>query len=215
MKIKNILYAALMMLSVTSCDEHREFPDTAMKTCDILCTDGMVVRYEDMKSQGKKPIAVVFHINQNEDLPGTGYAVYLWDIAQDAYCDSIGMKQSTSANVTAYDGNSNTYAMYDSGTSPAAQAVFDMWQYGQSAYIPSVAEMLLLYAAKGSVNEFIRKCGGDVIPDEPDECWYWTSTEVKDMESSKAWLFSLASGALQETPKEQSHKIRPIITLYN
>ena len=95
MKIKNILYAALMMLSVTSCDEHREFPDTAMKTCDILCTDGMVVRYEVMKSQGKKPIAVVFHINQNEDLPGTGYAVYLWDIAQDAYCDSIGMKQST------------------------------------------------------------------------------------------------------------------------
>ena len=215
MKIKNILYAALMVLSVTSCDEHREFPDTAMKTCDILCTDGMVVRYEDMKSQGKKPIAVVFHINQNEDLPGTGYAVYLWDIAQDAYCDSIGMKQSTSANVTAYDGNSNTYAMYDSGTSPAAQAVFDMWQYGQSAYIPSVAEMNLLYAAKESVNEFIRKCGGDVIPDDPDECWYWTSTEVKDMESSKAWLFSLASGALQETPKEQSHKIRPIITLYN
>ncbi len=215
MKIKNILYAALMMLSVTSCDEHREFPDTAMKTCDILCTDGMVVRYEDMKNQGKKPIAVVFHINQNEDLPGTGYAVYLWDIAQDAYCDSIGMKQSTSANVTAYDGNSNTYAMYDSGTSPAAQAVFDMWQYGQSAYIPSVAEMNLLYAAKGTVNEFIRKCGGDVIPDDPDECWYWTSTEVKDMESSKAWLFSLASGALQETPKEQSHKIRPIITLYN
>lgn len=215
MKIKNILYAALMVLSVTSCDEHREFPDTAMKTCDILCTDGMVVRYEDMKNQGKKPIAVVFHINQNEDLPGTGYAVYLWDIAQDAYCDSIGMKQSTSANVTAYDGNSNTYAMYDSGTSPAAQAVFDMWQYGQSAYIPSVAEMHLLYAVKGSVNEFIRKCGGDVIPDEPDECWYWTSTEVKDMESSKAWLFSLASGALQETPKEQSHKIRPIITLYN
>ena len=52
MKIKNILYAALMMLSVTSCDEHREFPDTAMKTCDILCTDGMVVRYEDMKKLG-------------------------------------------------------------------------------------------------------------------------------------------------------------------
>ncbi len=215
MKIKTIIYAALMMLSITSCDEHREFPDTAMKTCDILCTDGKVVRYQDMESQGKKPIAVVFHINQDEDLPGTGYAVYLWDIAQDAYCDSIGMKQSTSANVSAYDGNSNTYAMYASGSSPAAQAVFDMWQYGQSAYIPSVAEMNLLYVAKGSVNEFIRKCGGDVIPDEPDECWYWTSTEVKDMEASKAWLFSLASGALQETPKEQCHKIRPIITLYN
>ena len=66
-----------------------------------------------------------------------------------------------------------------------------------------------------TVNHYIQKCGGDIIPDDPDECWYWTSTEVKDMESDKAWLFSLASGALQETPKEQAHKVRPIITLYN
>ena len=90
-----------------------------------------------------------------------------------------------------------------------------MWQYGQSAYIPSVAEIRLLYGAKNRVNEYIKKCGGDVISDNPEECWYWTSTEVKDMESAKAWLFSLASGALQETPKEQPHKVRPIITLYN
>ncbi|MEE1080604.1 MAG: DUF1566 domain-containing protein, partial [Bacteroidales bacterium] len=44
---------------------------------------------------------------------------------------------------------------------------------------------------------------------------YWSSTEVSGQESAKAWLFSLASGALQETPKVESHKIRPIITLYN
>ena len=105
--------------------------------------------------------------------------------------------------------------MYASGISSAAEAVFDLWRYGQSAYIPSVAEIRLLHAAKETVNEYIRKCGGDVIPDNPDECWYWTSTEVEGMEADKAWLFSLASGALQETPKEQSHKIRPIITLYN
>ena len=160
MKLLHTICAALMMVAITSCDEHREFPDTAMKTCDILCTDGKVVRYEDMKSQ-------------------------------------------------------NTHSMYSSGVSPAATAVFDMWQYGQSAYIPSVAEIRLLYGAKNTVNNYIKKCGGDVISDDPDECWYWTSTEVKDMESAKAWLFSLASGALQETPKEQQHKVRPIITLYN
>ena len=55
----------------------------------------------------------------------------------------------------------------------------------------------------------------DEIQDNPDECWYWTSTEVKEQETDKAWLFSLASGAIQETPKTQAHKIRPIITLYN
>ena len=180
-----------MMVAMTSCDEHREFPDTAMKTCDILCTDGKVVRYEDMESQGKKPIAVVFHINQSDDMQGTGYAVYLWDIDSTAYTDSTGVKMNTSASVTAYDGNTNTHSMYSSGVSPAAMAVFDMWQYGQSAYIPSVAEIRLLYAAKNTVNHYIQKCGGDIIPDDPDECWYWTSTEVKDMESDKAWLHAI------------------------
>lgn len=215
MKIIHYICAALMAVAFVSCDEHRDFPDTAMKTCDILCTDGKVVRFEDMQSQGKKPIAVVFHINQTDNMEGTGYAVYLWDIASAEFSDSIGVKQTTSANVTAYDGNSNTYAMYASGVSPAADEVFNMWHYGQSAYIPSVAQMRLLYQAKNAVNSYIQRCGGDVISDNPDECWYWTSTEVKDQESAKAWLYSLASGALQETPKEQPHKIRPIITLYN
>ena len=204
-----------MAVAFVSCDEHRDFPDTAMKTCDILCTDGKVVRFEDMQSQGKKPIAVVFHINQTDNMEGTGFAVYLWDIASAEFSDSIGVKQTTSANVTAYDGNSNTYAMHASGVSPAADEVFNMWHYGQSAYIPSVAQMRLLYQAKNAVNSYIQRCGGDGISDTPDECWYWTSTEVKDQESAKAWLYSLASGALQETPKEQPHKIRPIITLYN
>ena len=125
------------------------------------------------------------------------------------------MKHNTSADIAAFDGNGNTHAMYSTGTSPAASAVFDMWQYGQSAYIPSVAQIKLLYQARSVVNTYIRKCGGDVIPDNPDECWYWTSTEVKDQETAKAWLYSLASGALQETPKTQAHKVRPIITLYN
>ena len=215
MKIIHYICAALMAVAFVSCDEHRDFPDTAMKTCDILCTDGKVVRFEDMQSQGKKPIAVVFHINQTDNMEGTGFAVYLWDIASAEFSDSIGVKQTTSANVTAYDGNSNTYAMHASGVSPAADEVFNMWHYGQSAYIPSVAQMRLLYQAKNAVNTYIQRCGGEVISDNPDECWYWTSTEVKDQESAKAWLYSLASGALQETPKEQSHKIRPIITLYN
>lgn len=215
MKIIHYICAALMAVAFVSCDEHRDFPDTAMKTCDILCTDGKVVRFEDMQSQGKKPIAVVFHINQTDNMEGTGFAVYLWDIASAEFSDSIGVKQTTSANVTAYDGNSNTYAMHASGVSPAADEVFNMWHYGQSAYIPSVAQMRLLYQAKNAVNSYIQRCGGDVISDNPDECWYWTSTEVKDQESAKAWLYSLASGALQETPKEQPHKIRPIITLYN
>ena len=219
MKIMQYIYAAIATIgfavTMTSCDEHMDFPDTAMKTCDILCTDGEIVRYDDMVSKGKTPIGIVFHVNQDGTTEGTGYAVYLWDVEPSAFSDSLGVKQNTSANPTAFDGNANTYAMYASGVSPAADSVFDMWKYGQSAYIPSVAQLQLLHASRNVVNALISKCGGDVIPTEPSECWYWSSTEVSGQESAKAWLFSLASGALQETPKLESHKVRPIITLYH
>lgn len=91
MKILHIICATLMAVAFASCDEHRDFPDTAMKTCDILCTDGKVVRFEEVKSQNKTPIAVVFYVNKNEDIQGTGYAVYLKDIEPFAYSDSLGM----------------------------------------------------------------------------------------------------------------------------
>ena len=46
-----------------------------------------------------------------------------------------------------------------------------------------------------------------------ENCWYWTSTEVEGQQAEKAWLYSMGSGAMQETPKTKVHKVRPIITL--
>ena len=91
--------------------------------------------------------------------------------------------------------------------------VFDLWRYGQSAYIPSVAQMRLLYAVRETVNPVIERCGGHPLPLDENDCWYWTSTEVSGQETAKAWLYSTGSGAMQETPKIQAHKVRPIITL--
>ena len=215
--IKTIIFSMAMLTTAVSCDEHRDFPDTAMKPCHVLCTDGKVTTYETCKAQGKTPIAVVFNINQSEKMEGTGYAVFLHDLYPSAFADTISVKQNTSADVTAYDGNVNTYKMFTTKDveSPLAESVFSVWTYGQSAYIPSVAQMRLLYESRHLINPIIIKCGGDPIPDTPDECWYWTSTEVEGQETVKAWLFSLGSGALQETPKDQAHKARPIITLYN
>ena len=213
MKIFHTICAAFMAATIASCDAHQDFPDTSMKIGDIVCTDGKIVRYEDMKIQEKTPIAVVFYVNQKEDVEGTGYAVYLNDIEPCAYSDSIGIKHDTSADLTALDGNSNTHAMRSTGTSPAAEAVFDIWEYGQSAYIPSVAQMRLLYAVRETVNPVIERCGGHPLPLDEYDCWYWTSTEVSGQETAKAWLYSTGSGAMQETPKTQAHKLRPIITM--
>ena len=97
--------------------------------------------------------------------------------------------------------------------SPLAKEVFALWKYGQSAYIPSVAQYRLLYAQKEKINWYLSKCLGDLLSDEAGQCWYWTSTEVSGQSEEKAWLFSMQSSAIQETPKCQKHKARPIITI--
>ena len=215
--MKHITYLLLAFASLlmTACDAHQDFPDTTIKPCHILCTDGKVVPYSQYEAENKQAIAVVFNTHKGENMEGTGYAVYLWDIEPVAFSDSLGCAQGTSADLMAHDGNLNTYKMYEGKEvgSPLANSVFAIWAYGQSAYIPSVAQMRLLYAAKDIVNPYIKKCGGDPYPDYPDECWYWTSTEVQNQDLVKAWLYSLSSGALQETPKNASHKARAIISL--
>lgn len=215
--IRHTLAALSAALLLTACDKHRDFPDTAMKVGHILCTDGRVMSREDYNQSGKEAIAVVFYLNlhDDEDVTGNGYAVYLHDLSPQAFADSIGVSQGTSADLTAMDGNENTFALYNTTevSSPMAEQVFDIWRYGQSAYIPSVAQMRLLYAAKPYINKVIKECGGEPLTDEAPEVWYWTSTEVGGQETAKAWLYSTGSGAIQETPKWQAHKVRPIITL--
>lgn len=213
-KIQWIIVAATAVLCA-ACDAHIDAPDTAVRPGHVLCVDGTAMPYSEYEQSGKQAIAVVFHTNPDGNTEGNGYAVYLWDVVPKAFADSLGIAQGTSTDITAYDGNANTFALYKSEktTSPMAEAVFDLWRYGQSAYIPSVAQMRLLYAMREVVNPVIERCGGQPLPDEANDCWYWTSTEVEGQQTAKAWLYSLGSGAMQETPKIQAHKVRPIITL--
>lgn len=207
--------AAVAVIALAACDAHIDAPDTAVGPGHVLCEDGTTLSYGEYERSGKRAIAVVFHTAPSEKTEGDGYAVYLRDIAPAAFADSLGIAQGTSADTEAHDGNANTFALYDSRgvTSPMAEAVFDLWRYGQSAYIPSVAQMRLLYAMREAVNPILTRCGGEPLPREEDDCWYWTSTEVEGQQTAKAWLYSLGSGTMQETPKTQTHRIRPIITL--
>lgn len=82
---------------------------------------------------------MVFYVNQNEDIQGTGYAVYLKDIEPFAYSDSLGLKHNTSADIAAFDGNGNTHAMYSTGTSPAASAVLTC---GNMVRVPTSLQLL-------------------------------------------------------------------------
>lgn len=215
-KIQWIVAVATTVLCA-ACDAHIDEPDTAVRPGHVLCEDGTALPYTQYELSGKRAIAVVFDTRQHDGAEGNGYAVYLWDIAPAAFADSLGIAQGTSADLTAHDGNANTFALYDTKetASPMAEAVFDLWRYGQSAYIPSVAQMRLLYAMREAVNPVIERCGGHPLPLDESDCWFWTSTEVEGQQTAKAWLYSLGSGAMQETPKIQAHKVRPIITINN
>lgn len=211
----HLIILAATALVCAACDAHIDVPDTAVRPGHVLCEDGTALPYAQYEQSGKRAIAVVFDTEWRGDAEGNGYAVYLWDIAPQAFADTLGIAQGTSSDIEAYDGNANTFALYNTRetASPMAEAVFDLWRYGQSAYVPSVAQMRLLYAIRETVNPVIERCGGVPLPPTDENCWYWTSTEVEGQQTAKAWLYSVSSGAMQETPKTQAHRVRPIITL--
>lgn len=210
--------AATIALLCDACDAHFDVPDTAIQPGHVLCTDGTVLSYTAYELSDKTAVAVLFdtkNVDNEETKEKYGYAVYLWDLEPLAFADSLGVAQGTSADPIAFDGSVNTSKLFDAKetASPMAEAVFSMWWYGQSAYIPSVAEMRVLYGNLEKVNPIIERCGGQPLPVDKEACWYWTSTEVAGQEKVKAWLYSLGSGTMHETPKNQAHRVRPIISL--
>ena len=80
-KIHFILIAVIGLMCV-ACDKHIEMPDLTLKTGHVLCTDGSLLPYGEYSKSKRRAIAVVFHVNHNQDLQGDGYAVYLNDIYQ-------------------------------------------------------------------------------------------------------------------------------------
>ena len=71
-----------------------------------------------------------------------------------------------------------------------------------------------LFAVRHQINECITEVGGTPINLNPGECWLWSSTEVEGQKENKAWLYSMQSSTIQEAPKDQAHKFRPVISVY-
>lgn len=220
--MKSYSSVLILLIGVAACAtftgctcHHFDEPVMTMKVGHVLCTDGEVMPICKFLESSKEAIGIVFYVNPDVTSEIKGYAVYLHDLEPTAFSESITTSQGTSCDFYAEDGNENTYALYNNTdvTSPMAEEVFDLWKFGQSAYVPSVQQFRMLLGAKESINERISICGGDALPDAADECWYWSSTEVAGQSEAKAWLYSIHSGAVQETPKIQTHKVRPIITI--
>lgn len=201
-------------LLVVSCDDH-EWIDNGIHVGYVLCSDGQVVSPDYYELYGKEAVAIVFHVFSPDEKAGDGLAVSLKEQRPLAFSDTLGVSQGTSASTEKLDGNANTFSLYSNRNagSPMAETAFSAWRYRQSAYIPSVAEMRLLFSSRSLVNSMIERFGGDKISSEPDNCWYWTSTEVSGQTTAKAWLYSLGTGTMQETPKTETYPVRLIVTI--
>ncbi len=204
----------MTLFSLASCHCDHDEPATFNKG-HILCSDGTVMSLCDFTKSRKEAVGIVYQVETDPEKDILGYAVYVKECPNLAFADSCGVAQNTSASLSEADGNTNTYSIYTTNgvSSPMANYVFDLWPYGQSAYIPSIEELRRLFAVKDFVNQRIVAVGGDPISDDDADCWIWSSTEVEGQEANKAWLFSMNYGDIVETPKNQPHKVRPVITI--
>lgn len=224
----SIMLIFLTAMLFASCDEH-EVEDLSIHPGHILCNDGTVMPASDFFASAHKiPVAVIFTDQLKEDDHATRYlAVTVKELPCLALCDSVNMVQGTNTDVNALAGDQNTVALqnsYDSRTnhgSPLADCVFAGHIYGQSDFIASAKEMKLLYYQRSLVNSVLRRINekfpgyADVLYTEAtDSCWYWTSTEVAANPGKQAWLFSMPSGSLRETPKVEPHAARAVVSYY-
>ena len=204
---------------LTSCHcEHEDVTEllSSLQVGNVVCSDGNILSMDKFKQSDKEAVGIVFHVNRSPDADNLGYAVYIHDMEPLAFADSLGIDQGTSASLTDEDGNENTCSLFnnDEVLSPIAIKSFDLWSYGQSAYIPSVRQLSYLFAVRHQINECITEVGGTPINLNPGECWLWSSTEVEGQKENKAWLYSMQSSTIQEAPKDQAHKFRPVISVY-
>ena len=208
--------SALTILTPMSCDEH-EAIDNGIHIGYILCNDHSTMSVDQYLSQDNlKAVAVVFAEATDEH---PTLAVMIEDNPPLAFCDSIGMSLGCSSDINAFDGFQNTSNMqnaYDEKNqkgSPLANYVFRSHMYGQSDYIPSVAEIRKLVTATPAVNKILERIGGKPISTSGENGWYWTSTSVEANPQAQAWLCSMSTGRIQETPQDESHSSRGIVAL--
>lgn len=210
-----MLMVAITIFS-TSCDNHEPI-DRDIHVGYVLCNDHSCMDTASYFNQTKRKAVGVVFAEKTDEHPALAV---MFDEVNEVFCDSVGMVNGTSTDVTSFCGFKNTVAMYNSYSaetgkgSPLAMEMINFHTNGQSDYLPCVAEQRLLASSARVINPVLEKLGGTPIALEGD-CWYWTSTEVEDNPGVQAWLCSADNGRFLPTPKTQRHKARAIVEIYD
>lgn len=212
--IKGITHPVLsMMLMIaitifsTSCDNHEPI-DRDIHVGYVLCNDHSCMDTASYFNQTKRKAVGVVFAEKTDDHPALAV---MFDELNEVFCDSVGMVNGTSTDITSFCGFKNTVAMYNSYSaetgkgSPLAMEMINFHANGQSDYLPSVAEQRLLASSSRVINPVLERLGGTPIALEGD-CWYWTSTEVEDNPGVQAWLCATDNGRVLATQKHSDIK---------
>lgn len=124
------------------------------------------------------------------------------------YCISITGKQYINKDDAKkdWDGKENTRLFAEKGDSPAAKYCLD-YEYGNikkgSWWLPSFAEMNLMYRNKPMIDACLAICGGDILPG----LWHWTSTELS---AHSTWVLNWDNGSTDDNVRVNDLRVRPV-----
>lgn len=108
------LLGLLLVLSLTtilgSCDDHEPI-DPNVHIGYVLCDDHSCMDTTTYFNQSKRKAVGVVFAEQTEDHPAL---VVMFKEVNEIFCDSVGLVNGTSGDVSSFDGYSNTIAMYNS-----------------------------------------------------------------------------------------------------
>ena len=172
--IKGITHPVLsMMLMIaitifsTSCDNHEPI-DRDIHVGYVLCNDHSCMDTASYFNQTKRKAVGVVFVEKTDEHPALAV---MFDEINGVFCDSVGMVNGTSTDITSFCGFKNTVAMYNSYSaetgkgSPLAMEMINFHANGQSDYLPSVAEQRLLASSARVINPVLERLGGTPIAD--------------------------------------------------
>ena len=123
-------------------------------------------------------------------------------------CTPISNEAATATFTDDTDGSDNWQALCDAVSDEGTSGNYPAWEwvndyattasltgdYASGWYLPTVAELSMLYRAKDTVNSALEKAGGTEIADTG----YWSSSQSASLDL-RAWVVRFDGGALTDT----------------
>ena len=193
---------------VKECEEVKVMVQPVNVPGEIFTTDGVYYLYEDGTNEPfdyEKRNAPTKKVKRIGVVMGShALAVNLEDLPEQTLTNAKdpgkydGYISEYDDAVADWNGKANTEHIKSIGT--GIELKEDEW-------IPSVAELYLIYLNKRSINAAIELSGGSRIKDG----WYWSSTEYS---ATRAWNLHLYDGCLWLTKVSSSNYVRAVAAFH-